>query len=143
MGWLTSHMNTYFYRGFLKKLRSHLGEPAHLTGPAHLLCKQPLSQPFKFWCENYLGGNQPFAKFVEAANNLTKLVETGKLFTKFVKLNNFTKFVEFDNNFIKFVEFANSFMKFVGLTSNFYEVQRSCKRLYKIHGIHQSLLESW
>ena len=30
-------MNTsYFYKSFLRKVRSHLGEPARLTGPAHL-----------------------------------------------------------------------------------------------------------
>ena len=29
-------MNTYFYRSFLKRVRSHLGEPAHLTGPDRL-----------------------------------------------------------------------------------------------------------
>ena len=32
-----SHMNTlHFYRSFLRKVRSHLGKPACLTGPAHL-----------------------------------------------------------------------------------------------------------
>ena len=42
-GWLTSHMNTlYFYTSFLKKVRSYLGEPAHLTGPAHLHMNSPL-----------------------------------------------------------------------------------------------------
>ena len=36
MGWLTSYMNTlYFYKSFLRKVRSHLGEPPRLTGPAH------------------------------------------------------------------------------------------------------------
>ena len=35
--WLTSYMNTfYFYKSFLKKVRSHLGESAHVTGSAHL-----------------------------------------------------------------------------------------------------------
>ena len=35
--WLTFHMNTlYFYRSFLRKVRSRLGELARLTGPAHL-----------------------------------------------------------------------------------------------------------
>ena len=33
-----------FYRSFLKKVRSHLGEPAYLTGPAHLLMNNPLIQ---------------------------------------------------------------------------------------------------
>ena len=42
-GWLTSHINTwYFYRSFLKKVRSHLGEPVHLTGPAHFHMNSPL-----------------------------------------------------------------------------------------------------
>ena len=32
--WITFHMNTlYFYKSFLKRVRSHLGEPARLTGP--------------------------------------------------------------------------------------------------------------
>ena len=35
----TSHINTYFYKSFLKKVRSCLGEPAHLTGPAYLHMK--------------------------------------------------------------------------------------------------------
>ena len=35
--WLTSHTNVlYFYKNFLRKVRSHLGEPARLTGLAHL-----------------------------------------------------------------------------------------------------------
>ena len=29
-------MNTYFYKSFIRKVRSHFGEPARLTGPAHL-----------------------------------------------------------------------------------------------------------
>ena len=42
-GWPTSHMNTsYFNRSFLKKVRSHLGEPANQTGPAHLHMNSPL-----------------------------------------------------------------------------------------------------
>ena len=32
-----AHMNTlYFYKSFLRKVRSHLGKPVRLTGPAHL-----------------------------------------------------------------------------------------------------------
>ena len=74
----------------------------------------------QIWREYYLGLNQPFTKFVEAANNLTKLAEVGKHITKFVELANIlTNFVEFANNFVKFVEFPN----------NFYEVHRSCEQL--------------
>ena len=40
----------------------------------------------QIWHENYLGQNQPFTKFIEAANNLMKLVEVGKHFMKLVKL---------------------------------------------------------
>ena len=37
VGWLTSHMNTlYFYKSFITKVRSHLGELARLTGSANL-----------------------------------------------------------------------------------------------------------
>ena len=32
-------LNTCFYRGFLKKVRFSLGEPAHLAGPSHLYIK--------------------------------------------------------------------------------------------------------
>ena len=78
--------------------------------------------------ENYLGWNQTFIKFVEAANNLTKLVQVGKLLTKFLK---------FDNNFTKFVEFANEFTKFVGLSNNFFEVRKSYKQLYKVRATRQ------
>ena len=43
LGWLTSHMNTlYIYKSFLRKVRSHLGEPARLIGPAHLHMNSPL-----------------------------------------------------------------------------------------------------
>ena len=35
----------------------------------------------QIWRENYRGQNQLFKKFVEAANNLAKLVEVGKHFT--------------------------------------------------------------
>ena len=67
--------------------------------------------------------NQSFAKFLEAAIILTKLVEVGKHFTKFIKFtNNFIKFVEFANNFMNFGEFTNNFMKFVGLTNNLLKV---------------------
>ena len=84
----------------------------------------------QIWCENYLGRNQPFTKFVEAANNFMRLVEVGKHLTKFVKFaNNFTKFKEFANIFRKFVEFANNFTKFMGLVNSFYEVRRSCEQL--------------
>ena len=87
----------------------------------------------QIWRENYLGQNQSFTKFVEAASNFTKLVEIGKHFKKFVKFtNNFTKFVELVNNFTKFIEFANNFTKFLGLASKFYEVRRSCEQLYKV-----------
>ena len=38
-------MNTlYFYKSFLRKVRSHLGEPARLTGPAHLYMNSLLIQ---------------------------------------------------------------------------------------------------
>ena len=43
-GWLTSLMNTYFYKSFLRKVGSHLGEPARLTGPAHLYMNSLLIQ---------------------------------------------------------------------------------------------------
>ena len=76
----------------------------------------------QIWRKNYLGQNQHFTKFVEAANNLTKFVNFA---------DNLTKFKEFANNFTKFVEFANNFTKFKGLVNNFYEVHRSCKQLYK------------
>ena len=68
-------------------------------------------------------------QFVEATNNLTKLVEMGKHhLPKFVKfLNNFTKLVEFANIFTKLVEFTSNFRKSVGLANSFYEVHRSCK----------------
>ena len=83
---------------------------------------------WQIWRENHLGRNQPFTKFVEAANNSMKLVEVGKHFMKFVK---------FSNNFTKFIEFANNFKKFVGLTNNFYEVRRSCEKLCKVRGTRQ------
>ena len=82
---------------------------------------------WQIWRENHLGRNQPFTKFVEAANNLMK-IEVGKHFMKFVK---------FSNNFSKFIEFANNFKKFVGLANNFYEVRRSCEKLYKVRGTLQ------
>ena len=104
-----------------------------------LLCASFLKKSAcQIWCENYLGWNQPFTKFIEAANNLPKLVEVEKHFTKLVKFaNNFTKFAEFANNFMKFIEFANNSTKFVGLATNFYQVCRSCKQFYKVHGTWQ------
>ena len=40
-------MNTlYFYKSFLKKVRSHLGELAGLTGPVHLHMNSPLVVTF-------------------------------------------------------------------------------------------------
>ena len=82
------------------------------------------------WRENYLGRNQPFTKFIEAAINFTKLVEVRKHFTKFVKFaKNSTNFAEFANNFTKFVELAINFMKFVCLGNNFYEVWKSYEQL--------------
>ena len=88
--------------------------------------------------ETYLGGNQPFTKFVETANNLTKLAEVGKHLTRFVKFaNDITKFVEFPNNFTKFAELANNFKKFLGLANNFFEVLRRCEQLYKFRGTLQ------
>lgn len=43
LGWVTSHMNTScFYKRFLKKMRSCLGEPKRLTGLAHLFMNCPL-----------------------------------------------------------------------------------------------------
>ena len=85
----------------------------------------------QIWRENYFERNQPFTKFAEATNNLTKLVEVGKHhLMKFVEFsNNFMKFVEFANIFTKFAEFAKNFTKFVALTNNFYEVHRSCEQL--------------
>ena len=78
---------------------------------------------WQIWHENYLGQNQSFAKFLEAAIIFTKLVEVGKHFTKFIKFtNNFIKFVQFANNFMNFGEFTNNFMKFVGLTNNLLKV---------------------
>ena len=94
------------------------------------------SKKSQIWCKNYFEQNQPFTKFVEATNNLTKLVEVGKHFTKFIKFaNNFTKFIEFVNNFMKFIEFANNFTKFMRLTTNFYEIHRSYKQLKKFVGL--------
>ena len=52
-------MNTlYFYKSFLRKVRSHLGEPARLTGPAHLHKNSPLASkmnisPDNFWMIAY------------------------------------------------------------------------------------------
>ena len=87
----------------------------------------------QIWHENYLGWNQHFTKFVEAASNFKKLLEVGKLFKKFLKFaSNFLKLAEFVNNFRKFAEFANNFTKFVGLTNNFYKACRSCKQLCKV-----------
>ena len=41
-GWLASHMNTlYFYKNFLRKVRSQLDELVRLTGPAHLHMNNP------------------------------------------------------------------------------------------------------
>ena len=34
-------MNTYFYKSFLKKVRSQVGKPAHLIEPAHLHMNSP------------------------------------------------------------------------------------------------------
>ena len=120
--------------------KDHLIKLSLFTG----FLKKPACQ---IWCENYLGWNQPFTKFVEAANNLKKL-EVGKPFAKFVKFeNNFTKFIEFANNYTKFAEFANNFTKFmglqttslkfleavnnftkfVGLVNNFWKVHKTCK----------------
>ena len=97
----------------------------------------------QIWRENYLWQNQPFAKIVEAANNLTKLVEVGKHFTRLLKFaNNFTKFVEFANNFMKFVEFASNFTKFVGLAKNFWKVRKTCKKFMKFV-IGRSDLSAW
>ena len=39
---------THFYRSFLKKVRSQLGEPAHLTEAAHLHMNSPLVIIFVF-----------------------------------------------------------------------------------------------
>ena len=39
----------------------------------------------QIWCENYLGQNQPFTKFVEDTNNLTKLVEAALEFQHFLQ----------------------------------------------------------
>ena len=86
--------------------------------------------------ENYLGWNQPFTKFVEAANNLTKFVEVGKHFTKFVKFaNNCTKFIELVNNFTKFVEFANIFTKFLGWQTTFMILVEAANNFTKFVGL--------
>ena len=37
----------YFYKNFLKKVRPHLGEPAHLTGQAPLHVNSPLIWEYK------------------------------------------------------------------------------------------------
>ena len=63
---------------------------------------------YQIWHEKYHGWNQPFTKFIEAANN-----------------------------FAKSVEFANSFMKFAGLANNFDKLRRSCEQLYKVCGTRQ------
>ena len=43
LGWLISHMNTLcFNRTFFKSVTSHRGDPAHLSGRAHLHMKSPL-----------------------------------------------------------------------------------------------------
>ena len=110
------------------------------------------NQPVKSDVKNYLGRNQPFTKFVEAANNLTKLIDVGKHFTRSIKItNNFRKFVEFAKTYevrrirqqlyenlpTTLREFANNFTKFVGLAKDFYEVRRSCEQLYKVCGTCQ------
>ena len=54
-GLLTSHMNTYFYKSFLRKVICHLGEPAHLSGPAHFHMNSPItSHWFKMFYLNCL-----------------------------------------------------------------------------------------
>ena len=48
VGWHTSHMNTLcFYRSFLRKVKSHLGEPAHQTGLADFHMNSSLNCPNK------------------------------------------------------------------------------------------------
>ena len=47
-------MNTYFYKSFLRKVRSHLGELARLTGPAHLHMNSPLLSLNHFYCFRFL-----------------------------------------------------------------------------------------
>ena len=48
-GWHASHVNPlYFYKSFLRKVRSHLGELARLTGPAQLDMNSPLASFWKF-----------------------------------------------------------------------------------------------
>ena len=116
----------------------------------------------QIWHENYLGSNQPFMKFIEAANNFTKLLEVGKHYTKFVKFaNNFMKIVEFAVNFTKFVNLPTTlqssrdsqttFMMFVEAANNFtklaeerklHNIRKRCKQLYKVCGTCQQLLES-
>ena len=59
-----------------------------------------------------LDSQASFLKFIEAANNFTKL--------------------EVRKNFAKFVKFSNNFAKFVGLADNFYEVHGSCKQFCKV-----------
>ena len=96
-----------------------------------LLCTSFLKMSAcQVWRENYLGRNQ--SKFVEAANNLTKLVEVDKHFIKLVKfVNNFRNFVELAHNFMKLVELANNFRKFVGLANNFCKVRKTFKNFVK------------
>ena len=92
------------------------------------LKKWPLSKGFlkksacQIWREKYFGRNQPFTKFVEAANN----------FKKFVKLaNNFTKFVGLANNFYKVCRSCEQLSKFVGLANNFWKVRKTRKNFIK------------
>ena len=93
------------------------------------------------WQENYLRPNQPFTKFVEAVNNLTKLVQIGKHFTKLVKLkNNFTELVEFANNFLKLIEFTNNFTKFVGLAKTFMKFVEAANNFAKFFGFANNFL---
>ena len=102
------------------------------------LKKWPLSKGFlkksacQIWREKYFGRNQPFIKFVEAANNFKKFVKLANNFKKFVNLaNNFTKFVGLANNFYKVCRSCEQLSKFVGLANNFWKVRKTRKNFIK------------
>ena len=66
------------------------------------LCKRFLKKSAcQIWREKYLGRNQPFTKFVEAANNFTKLKGLANNFWEVRKTRkNFMKFVDWKVGFI-------------------------------------------
>ena len=80
-----------------------------------------------------------FMKFVEAANNFTKLAEVRKIFAKFIKLvNNFMKFVGLANNFWKVHKTCKNFMKFLD-----WKVGFKCLKVFSLFKFHSFKYFSW